>query len=86
MIKGVNKRIVEINNPDSIYFDRAVFYLKPCVREFPATVAASEAEKYIQLIGAGSDFGFVRKKKRRFLLFSLLSLALSVFGLMIYFL
>ncbi len=27
MIKGVTKKIVEINNPDSIYFEKAVFYL-----------------------------------------------------------
>lgn len=36
MIKGVNKKVLEVNNPQSIYFERAVFYLKPnmtCVSE-----------------------------------------------------
>ena len=28
MIKGVNKKVLEINNPQSIYFEKAVLYLK----------------------------------------------------------
>ena len=29
MIKGVNKKIIEINNPNSEYFDKVVLYIKP---------------------------------------------------------
>lgn len=47
MIKGVNKRIIEINNPDSIYFEKAVFYLKSGVRELPVPVAKEEAESIL---------------------------------------
>ncbi len=47
MIKGVNKKIIEVNNTDSIYFEKAVFYLRPNVRELPAEVSRAEAEKYI---------------------------------------
>ncbi len=47
MIKGVNKRIIEINNPDSIYFEKAVFYLKAGVRELPVPVAREEAERIL---------------------------------------
>ncbi|MBE6862169.1 MAG: hypothetical protein E7497_04635 [Ruminococcus sp.] len=47
MIKGVNKRIIEINNPDSIYFEKAVFYLKSGVRELPVPVAREEAERIL---------------------------------------
>lgn len=51
MIKGVNKRIIEINNTESIYFEKAVFYLRPGVRELPAAVSEAEAQKYISRIG-----------------------------------
>ena len=27
MIKGVNKKVLEINNPQSLYFEKAVLYL-----------------------------------------------------------
>ena len=50
MIKGVNKKIIEVNHPESIYFEKAVLYLRPEVRELPAEVTREEAEKYISMI------------------------------------
>ena len=35
MIKGVNKKVLEINNPQSIYFEKAVLYLKPNMSNAP---------------------------------------------------
>ncbi|MCC8110135.1 MAG: hypothetical protein LIO74_00385 [Ruminococcus sp.] len=43
MVKGVNKKIIEINHPDSLYFDRAVFYLKPDVTEFSPQLSQADA-------------------------------------------
>jgi hypothetical protein len=51
MIKGVTKKIIEINNPDSIYFEKAVFYLRPNVRELPQEVSRAEAQRYIARLG-----------------------------------
>lgn len=51
MIKGVNKRVIEINNPDSIYFEKAIFYLKPNVRELPAEVTNREVSRYVSQLG-----------------------------------
>lgn len=51
MIKGVNKRIIEINDTDSIYFEKAVFYLRPEVKELPSEVSNHEAENYIEGLG-----------------------------------
>lgn len=62
MIKGVNKRIVEINSPDSIYFEKAIFYLKPNVRELPAAVSEAEIRKYIDNLGI-EDFSSCRPHK-----------------------
>lgn len=51
MIKGVNRNIIEINNTDSLYFEKAVFYLRPNVRELPAPVSDAEVRKYIEKLG-----------------------------------
>ncbi|MDE6424679.1 MAG: hypothetical protein K2K89_00855 [Ruminococcus sp.] len=59
MIKGVNKKIIEVNHPESIYFEKAVLYLRPEVRELPAEVTREEAEKYIAMITPE-----LRRKKR----------------------
>lgn len=47
MVKGVNKQIIEVNNPESIYFERAVFYLKPGVRILPTELSEREISKII---------------------------------------
>lgn len=50
MIKGVSRKIIEINHTDSIYFEKAVFYLRPEVRELPIEISRAEAKKYISQI------------------------------------
>lgn len=59
MIKGVNRKIIEVNRTDSIYFEKAVFYLRPEVRELPTEVSRAEAEKYISRL-----IPELRRKKR----------------------
>ncbi|NLT08558.1 MAG: hypothetical protein GXY08_03555 [Ruminococcus sp.] len=84
MIKGVTKRIIEINNPDSIYFERAVFYLRTNVRTLPPQVSENEARRYISRIDSGC-----RKKRMQILsgrLFIRSGLLLSAAGLLLVFL
>ncbi|MDE5583778.1 MAG: hypothetical protein K2J08_08735 [Ruminococcus sp.] len=77
MIKGVNRKIVEINHPDSIYFERAVFYLRPEVRELPNEISRAEAERYIR--GIIPEYRWKPKKKRLFIsLLVCIAVALSV--------
>lgn len=47
MIKGVSRQIIEVNNAESIYFDKAVFYLKPGVRILPDEVSSREIDRYL---------------------------------------
>jgi hypothetical protein len=47
MLKGVNRNIIEVRDPDSIYFERAVFYLRPGVRKLPAEVSRREINRCI---------------------------------------
>lgn len=77
MLKGVNKRIVEINNPDSLYFDKAVFYLKPSVRELPGTVTLSEADKILQTVGTDKFLLHKRRNTGKIVIFSLLAAAIA---------
>ena len=44
MVKGVHKKILEINHPDSLYFERAVFYLKPGITQLPPQVSQEDAD------------------------------------------
>ena len=48
MIKGVNRKVIEINHPDSLYFERAVLYLRPDVTEVPMQDARAESEGYVR--------------------------------------
>ncbi|HRR76474.1 MAG: hypothetical protein IJK31_11070 [Ruminococcus sp.] len=84
MIKGVTKRIIEINIPDSIYFEKAVFYLRANVRTLPPQVSENEAGRYICRIDPGCC-----KKKLHILSGRLIirsGLLLSAAGLLLVFL
>lgn len=43
MLKGVNRKVVEIHNPESPYFEKAVFYLKPNLTQVPMALLTAEA-------------------------------------------
>lgn len=58
MVKGVNKQIIEVNNPDSVYFEKAVFYLKPGVRTLPVELSAREIDRII------APYGTIGRRKR----------------------
>ena len=47
MLKGVNHKVIEVNHPDSLYFDRAVFYLRPEVDDLPTHAALCESERFL---------------------------------------
>ncbi|MBQ4466463.1 MAG: hypothetical protein II916_10995 [Oscillospiraceae bacterium] len=46
MLKGVNHKVIEVNRPDSLYFERAVFYLRPEADDIPTHAALRETEQY----------------------------------------
>jgi hypothetical protein len=47
MIKGVNKKIIEINNPDSLYFEKAVLYVRPNITILPEAISQKEAQRLL---------------------------------------
>lgn len=72
MLKGVNKLIVEINNPESDYFERAIFFVKPNKGDVPTFELADSAGRLIK--NASVPLG-KKKKKRLSILLMLLSAA-----------
>lgn len=45
MIKGVNKQILEVTNPESPYFEKIIFFVKPESQKFSEQSLKQEAEK-----------------------------------------
>ncbi|MEG0615620.1 MAG: hypothetical protein RR540_07680 [Oscillospiraceae bacterium] len=52
MIKGVNKHIVEINNPQNDYFEKAILFVKPEKLAIPPKKLSDEAFSYLNSISA----------------------------------
>ncbi len=81
MIKGVNKTIIEVSRPDSIYFEKAVFYLRPNVRELPTEVSREEIARCI------SRLGLKYRRERRSAVIGrvlIITLMLAAVGAMLY--
>lgn len=78
MVKGVNKQIIEVNNPESIYFERAVFYLKPGVRILPSELSEREINKLIYPYTDHRKMAVKLKRGRIFLYFVITALIIAL--------
>lgn len=47
MLRGVNKKIIEINNIEGGYFDRVLFFVNEDRKSEPDSVLNQKAEKYV---------------------------------------
>ena len=52
MIKGVSRTVIEINDTDNKYFEKALFYVRPEFCECSTNLLQTKAKKYIN----GVDF------------------------------
>ena len=48
MVKGVHKKVIEVHQPDSAYFEKAIFYLRPGITQLPPELAQAAAREYLQ--------------------------------------
>ena len=46
MLRGVNKKIIEINNVDGGYFEKILFFVSDDRRSEPDSVLENQAQKY----------------------------------------
>ena len=61
MIKGVSKKIIEINNTDNIYFERAVLYIRPEMSDIPEGYLSREAGIFL----SENDISHNKKASRK---------------------
>lgn len=78
-MRGVNKLVVEINNPDSEYFERAILFLKSDKINAPQSEINQNADKLLSVVMKGQK----REKKIKITLFllGLLGAAMVVTGI-----
>ncbi|MCL2632887.1 MAG: hypothetical protein FWD34_00040 [Oscillospiraceae bacterium] len=55
MLKGVNKLIVEVSNPDSEFFERAIFFVKPQMKNTPTSELNRNANKLLNQAGTAKN-------------------------------
>lgn len=78
MLKGVNRQVVEVSEPESEYFERIIYIVKPEFSDLNRSKLLKEAGK----IGSSSSAPVKplrqRKKLSSFAKFALISLAVTV--------
>ena len=79
MLKGVNKRIVEVNDPNSSYFERAVFYLRPEVTIVPDLVSHREAERLYSAVTPQNSSTRKRSAKKIIIVITAAAAAVAAF-------
>lgn len=62
MIKGINHKIIEVTDTDSIYYERAYLLVRPEYEEVEEAVLRKEAKKLLADVGTPSSI----KGKRTF--------------------
>ncbi|MBQ8795607.1 MAG: hypothetical protein IJZ54_04210 [Clostridia bacterium] len=73
MIKGINHKIIEITDTDSVYYERAYLLVSPVYEQAEEAVLRNEAKKLLANVGTPSSM-----KGRRTFLFWFLRIAPSV--------
>lgn len=61
MLKGVNKSVIEINNTDNEYIERAILFIKPEKQDTHIAIINHKAKKYLNSLGTAR---FVTKRHR----------------------
>ena len=62
MIKGVNKQVLEINETDNSFFEKAIFFVKPEYSGYSEVRLRENAKKELSLAGAPPKPGILKNK------------------------
>ena len=68
MVKGVYKRVVEVNEMENDYFERAILVVRPEKNKYSEEKLKSKADEYVKNLGSASVAWVkpsVRGKKER---------------------
>lgn len=77
MIKGVNHKIIEVTDTESIYYERAFLLVRPQYEEVEESVLRKEAKKLLSEVGTPSSI----KGKRTFFYWFLRTVPLILAGI-----
>ncbi len=77
MIKGVHKQIIEINEPISKYFDRAILFVSTDYQNRPIAEIRTYARQYLAGLSSPKHLSRMQRKRRKNLRVTLLSLGAS---------
>ncbi len=61
MIKGVNRQIIEVTNPENAYFEKAILYVRADRQSLSRTELRNQAVSYVSGIAHGRQ----KKKERK---------------------
>lgn len=62
MIKGVNKRIIEVNHPEDQYFEKVILFLSPKVK-YEHLVVQQHVDEYLKVLAPKIKQKNERKRK-----------------------
>ncbi len=65
MIKGVNKQVVDVTEPDSAYFERVLFFVKPEFSGLGESVLRRKADLLLHDAGGERVAGMKRPLRKR---------------------
>ncbi|MBR3987681.1 MAG: hypothetical protein IKK10_00055 [Clostridia bacterium] len=77
MIKGINHKVIEVTDTESIYYERAYLLVRPEYEEAEEAVLRKEAKKLLSDVGTPSSI----KGKRTFLYWFLRTVPLVIAGI-----
>ncbi len=72
MIRGINRQIIEVNDTESDYFERALFFINPDYCDAERAVLEHEARRALKRLEEPNG---VRRHRKRIWLWGRLSLA-----------
>jgi hypothetical protein len=75
MLKGVNKLIIEVSNPESDFFERAIFFVKPEKSELITRDVNRNVQSIMGKAETASKTGRLRTKKAASKKYTLLKFA-----------
>ncbi len=81
MLKGINRRIIEINRTGNEYFEKVILFVRPEKLEYTHQQLNAQAENYLSSLSHKKPLSRFIKKNMSLLLLSVLIIAVIGLGI-----
>ncbi|MFA5658375.1 MAG: hypothetical protein WC900_03750 [Oscillospiraceae bacterium] len=78
MLKGINRRIIEINKTENEYFEKVILFVRPEKLDYSHQQLSAQAENYLNSLSKPKPLKKLIAKNIYPIIFSLLIIALAV--------